>query len=425
MPRAERNDPCPCGSGKKYKKCHLDADLTTGREQTAALRQPAPTEHEKRWDALFDQLETASVDEKLRLGRAYIETEPEFDEEDAFALVVELLEPAVEKAGRASVLRPIIELIRERHPAAYEANVGFFATRALDEAYEAGTDPEPHLLEWARTPTRQFDYFERAVGQALFHGRESLAVQVLETGKQALLDDEDLFDDAEADLARAVVEALLAGPRGGAVSPTAIALSEAFEVFRPEHLRERLEHARRSAPLRLDELDVTAGPESLARQLYLLAADFARWLVHQQGWPAGRAALAHLGLEQLLTERVDARLADPEQDELDENDSRPSHRWRGAPPELGALLGFDENTLTRPLSARLGTFGTGAYRVAAVLLALPHWRPYLLEVGGDGSQLSDPTRWLESGAGRQEAARLAKRVDGLAGRVLARRTDAA
>lgn len=25
-PRAGRNDPCPCGSGKKYKKCHLDAD---------------------------------------------------------------------------------------------------------------------------------------------------------------------------------------------------------------------------------------------------------------------------------------------------------------------------------------------------------------------------------------------------------------
>ncbi len=21
-----RNDPCPCGSGKKYKKCHLDGD---------------------------------------------------------------------------------------------------------------------------------------------------------------------------------------------------------------------------------------------------------------------------------------------------------------------------------------------------------------------------------------------------------------
>jgi preprotein translocase subunit SecA len=25
-PRVGRNDPCPCGSGKKYKKCHMPID---------------------------------------------------------------------------------------------------------------------------------------------------------------------------------------------------------------------------------------------------------------------------------------------------------------------------------------------------------------------------------------------------------------
>ncbi|MEO5760839.1 MAG: SEC-C metal-binding domain-containing protein [Vicinamibacteria bacterium] len=30
-----RNDPCHCGSGKKYKQCHLDADETAGREGRA------------------------------------------------------------------------------------------------------------------------------------------------------------------------------------------------------------------------------------------------------------------------------------------------------------------------------------------------------------------------------------------------------
>jgi len=29
-PRAGRNDPCPCGSGKKYKKCHLPLDEAQG-----------------------------------------------------------------------------------------------------------------------------------------------------------------------------------------------------------------------------------------------------------------------------------------------------------------------------------------------------------------------------------------------------------
>ena len=30
MPRVGRNDPCPCGSGKKYKKCHMPADENVG-----------------------------------------------------------------------------------------------------------------------------------------------------------------------------------------------------------------------------------------------------------------------------------------------------------------------------------------------------------------------------------------------------------
>lgn len=39
--KLSRNDPCWCGSGKKYKKCHMDSDLKSGVERGPALR-PAP-----------------------------------------------------------------------------------------------------------------------------------------------------------------------------------------------------------------------------------------------------------------------------------------------------------------------------------------------------------------------------------------------
>ena len=47
---SKRNDPCPCGSGKKYKHCCRKADLARERaekaEQQAALRNPpAPAAH--------------------------------------------------------------------------------------------------------------------------------------------------------------------------------------------------------------------------------------------------------------------------------------------------------------------------------------------------------------------------------------------
>ncbi len=37
-----RNDPCPCGSGKKYKQCHLVADEAKAREVRAKTIAEAP-----------------------------------------------------------------------------------------------------------------------------------------------------------------------------------------------------------------------------------------------------------------------------------------------------------------------------------------------------------------------------------------------
>jgi preprotein translocase subunit SecA len=38
---AGRNDPCPCGSGKKYKNCHLDADEKKAREARSKAAEAA------------------------------------------------------------------------------------------------------------------------------------------------------------------------------------------------------------------------------------------------------------------------------------------------------------------------------------------------------------------------------------------------
>lgn len=36
--KADRNDPCPCGSGKKYKKCHMAQDEAEHLTKLAALK---------------------------------------------------------------------------------------------------------------------------------------------------------------------------------------------------------------------------------------------------------------------------------------------------------------------------------------------------------------------------------------------------
>lgn len=54
MPKVGRNEPCPCGSGKKYKRCCLDKDQAFEQEALAAARQIRDD------DERYDELANAS-----------------------------------------------------------------------------------------------------------------------------------------------------------------------------------------------------------------------------------------------------------------------------------------------------------------------------------------------------------------------------
>jgi tetratricopeptide (TPR) repeat protein len=62
-----RNDPCPCGSGKKYKKCHLPAD-----EQAAAPPPSAPDAQELLQNGwrLFEQRRPGAAEKEFRAALA-------------------------------------------------------------------------------------------------------------------------------------------------------------------------------------------------------------------------------------------------------------------------------------------------------------------------------------------------------------------
>lgn len=56
-----RNDPCPCGSGKKYKKCCLDKPAT----------QPVRPSGERQWHWSLDEIESFSTDEIVSKLRSF------------------------------------------------------------------------------------------------------------------------------------------------------------------------------------------------------------------------------------------------------------------------------------------------------------------------------------------------------------------
>lgn len=71
MPTAGRNDPCPCGSGKKYKRCCLEADaaavLATHAAQPTTPAKPAASKEDLR--ARFEEYQ-ATMEEVVELDQA-------------------------------------------------------------------------------------------------------------------------------------------------------------------------------------------------------------------------------------------------------------------------------------------------------------------------------------------------------------------
>lgn len=83
--KSGRNDPCPCGSGKKYKKCCLPAheearktlppDRLQAMEERARLQENLQKDIEKGFDLLFSQ----EIDKARKLALRVLETHPEDD----------------------------------------------------------------------------------------------------------------------------------------------------------------------------------------------------------------------------------------------------------------------------------------------------------------------------------------------------------
>jgi hypothetical protein len=130
MAKIGRNEPCPCGSGKKYKRCCLDAPATRGA--TATTHAPSESDHElctccvdelnERADMVLDELLAGRVDEAEALCHKFIRDFP------GQAEGIDLLSMIFEERGQSE---RALELLRQASNIAH-ANPDYDAeTRAL------------------------------------------------------------------------------------------------------------------------------------------------------------------------------------------------------------------------------------------------------------------------------------------------------
>jgi hypothetical protein len=175
-----RNDPCPCESGKKYKKCCLTKDEALARAAPAVARSPAPLPIDAAHD-VFPRAPARSLEAELAEARSYADPsrplDPEFAVDELSGVVERLI-----KAGRAAEARALLAEIEPHQTEAFQLNAPYVALWRMEcaLALDDGTD-----LAAARTLGPEVENIpelvEDLVHRLAWEGRDEALSLLLET----------------------------------------------------------------------------------------------------------------------------------------------------------------------------------------------------------------------------------------------------
>ncbi len=122
MAKTGRNDPCPCASGKKYKRCCLAKDQAAGRTALAAQDDADHREDElaSASNAAVDLVREGKLDQAEQAARALLERVP--DVHDGWDRLGMVYEARGDRRQAADCYRKVIDVIRA-HPDNYDPDV--------------------------------------------------------------------------------------------------------------------------------------------------------------------------------------------------------------------------------------------------------------------------------------------------------------
>jgi hypothetical protein len=180
-PKPGRNEPCHCGSGKKYKKCCLAKDEALERAAPAVARSPAPLPIDSPHDA-FPRAPAPSLEAELAEARSYADPsrrlDPEFAVEELSGVVERLT-----KGGRAAEARALLAEIEPHQTEAFQENAAYVALWRLEcaLALDDGTDVEAARTLGPRVKDLP-DLVDDVLHRLAWEGREEALSLLLETG---------------------------------------------------------------------------------------------------------------------------------------------------------------------------------------------------------------------------------------------------
>ena len=417
-----RNDPCPCGSGKKYKKCCLRKDLEAERlkreaEQAAAAvmpalpppppRPPAPPApepepldpHVAALDARWEEF-NAEEDPEGQIA-IFLRSVDDglLDDEMAFEMLNVIYYRSLEHDGRDR-FDALVATLRERLPDVYASDAHYYLDWLMTNALVAGRlDDIPALArEMGPTAGAHIDTFEKTVEMLAYHGQLAALVEMMALAWPEVRGSSDILPWGVDEFTTRAVNYVIfdtlertstpdAGDPGllAAIAPYAAADPQRLARYLAHLLGQagqhwtmddfKIERRRRSRSMSDDEDEDAGRQDEGSENLYYLSVEFLGYLRREEAVPYTKGELARGNLLEYILERHDGEL---EPDDSPFGGRKPSDKRKPKTSSARrSLLCPDRGTLDRFLVRFLSFFSFQRYPAAATFELVPAWLRFL------------------------------------------------
>lgn len=412
--KAGRNDPCPCGSGRKYKKCCLNKDeaaeqapaqqVTKAMQAIAAARPPShapsapapPTDPEDPQMAArvarWEEFEGADHEQRAAIFQRTLDEPDLMDHENAFGMLDALFTEAM-KRKEWDRFEGWVEALRQRVPQAYEEEKQYCLSWRIDcavasERVDALAGP---VRELAEVGGAAIDTVNRVVDVLRYHGQLPLLLDLARIAWPRVRKSKDVIPWGIEEFAERAVDYELwdyvaQHPEATAADPELRQRVDRYfeepqwdhidadltRLLRPEPRQWRLEEFRLAAQSKEDRDEPSAGEAALLH----LATEFLGWLHREQNVPYEKGEMARKHMVQYLVDRAAGELDDRRS--LVEKMMHPRNPGApGKPRKIEHALCPNRVTFEAYVASMLNPLRQAYYQATATLELLPSWLAFL------------------------------------------------
>lgn len=424
MEKAGRNDPCPCGSGKKYKKCHLAEDAASPAPKAApkplgmALGESfgfpdtenedglfEPDRMEEEIDAeLDDLLHEVDFPDMVRLLRAYI---PKAELESAYFTqgFFERVWDAAETLQDRDAYRELLPQLGRENPDSFAEIGGALILDILEQTVADGRKESlaTLFLGYAVLASRDPDFFMGLADGMAYYGFLDALVKGMRKGWPNVRDSKLLSPATVEQFARRAIlyEVCSAMEASSHMDATEMGVKiRNFLAWEEGEIEKYIEHMSGSRSELPTPEDFSVRPEAWRRnpealaafqgKLKSLAHAFRGFLRIEKGvsWPQADLAAAEIQ-ELLLTEWEDPSTEEPDWEDVTDrvqgSDRKAESDQEGGRADTKQIrirnLCPESDILEAFLGEKIYELELQDFRARALMANLSHWLELLVRSG--------------------------------------------